>query len=126
MESVGLLIALVLVKQLWGHSSVTSCFSSVCELSTLRMEISISIKTLSLQKRIHTTETQTWFYSVIRQLKVAGAVFLPKDLSDVCSCQFSAGIWAVVCSSWEWVLWRWLHWRHQQEECQWLSKALKM
>lgn len=45
MESVGLLIALVFIKQHLGDSSLTSYFSSVCELSAVKMEISISIKT---------------------------------------------------------------------------------
>lgn len=45
MESVGLLITLVFLKQHLGDSSVTSYFSSVCELSAVKMEISIAIKT---------------------------------------------------------------------------------
>lgn len=79
MESVGLLITLVFLKQHLGDSSVTSYFSSVCELSAVKMEISIAIKTtISANKSIcDTYVTQKWLYSVlIEQLKVAGVAFL--------------------------------------------------
>lgn len=64
MESVGLLITLVLVKQHLGDSLVASYFSSVCELSALKMQISISIKTAIPANKSILTEAQQWFYLV--------------------------------------------------------------
>lgn len=133
MASVDLLITLVLVKQHWGYSSVTSCSSSVCELSALKVRISISIKTLSLQTKAHMAEAQTWFYWVpTKQLKVAGVAFLPKRLqwclqlpasswnSGCGLLQSGAGALEVAAELPQ------LHWGFPQEECQWLSEALKM
>lgn len=69
------------------------CHQLFGELSALKMQISISIKTLSLQTKTHATETQKWFYSLpIKQMKVEGAAFLLKR-SRWCW-QLSAGVWA--------------------------------
>lgn len=84
MESVGLLITLVLVKQLLGDPFVSSYFSSVSELSAVKMQISISIKATIPAKKAYMMETQIWFYSVtINQLKVAGEAFFAEKIRVV-------------------------------------------
>lgn len=105
------------------------CHQLFGELSALKMEISISIKSLSLPTpKPHMMETQKWFYSVpVKQLKVAGAALDEKISVVLAAFSWNLGWFAAEGSGCSGggraapaalgVL---------QEEGQWLSKALEM